>query len=262
MRRSVLTALSRATRGPFSVRPGRPGPRVALFALALSALSAFAPSRPARAQAPVTADVVAARVQAFYDQTRTLQARFSQHFWNRVYGRTQSSRGRLSIRRPGQVRFDYAAPSGKVLVSDGRQWTMFEPIEGGAGQYARGDAAAASTSALGFLMGTARITDFNRSLRAPSATQPAHTDALELRPRRPDPHFTRIVVYVDNDPSALGVVRRVSIEDADGNWNRFDFQELRFNREIGAETFRFVPPAGARELTAPSPAPASAAPSP
>ena len=224
----------------------------ALLALPPLVLDAAEPTR-ASAQVPVTADVVAARVQAFYDQTQTVQARFQQHFWSRVYSRTQSSRGRLAIRRPGQVRFDYDAPSGKVLVSDGRQWTMYEPIEGTAGQYAQGDAAAASASALGFLTGSARITDFTRTLRAPSATQPAHTDALELRPRRPDPHYTRIVVYVDNDPGALGVVRRVSIEDADGNWNRFDFSDLRFNRDLPASTFAFAPPAGAHELSATAP---------
>src|SRR5262249_28140408 len=119
-------------------------------------------------------------------------------------------------------------------------------------------AARASTGALGFLMGTSQISDFEFSLRAPSSTQPPHTDALELRPRTPDPNYVRIVVYVDNQADALGVVRRVSIEDPDGNWNRFDFSELRFNRELDDAAFRFTPPAGAREITGPAASPASA----
>ncbi len=208
--------------------------------------------RPAQifAQQPAapSAAVVAARVQAFYEQTRTVQASFAEHYWHRVQQRTQSSRGRITIERPGKIRFDYAQPAGKVLISDGAQWTMYEPEEGGAGQYLRGSAAAASTSALGFLMGTARLTEFRRSLRPRSSGQPDHTDALELRPIRPDPHYVRVVVYVDDRPESAGVVRRVSIEDADGNWNRFDFADLRFNRELDARTFSFTPPAGAREI--------------
>lgn len=233
-------------RQPISILP---------FLVASSALAlvALAPDRAlVEAQDAPSADVVAARVQAFYDQTRTLQARFQQYYWSRIYARTQTSRGRLAIDRAAhRVRFDYDQPSGKVLVSDGTDWMLYEPdpTGSGAGQYVRGSAARASTGALGFLMGTTSIADFHRSLRAPSSSQPPHTDALELRPRQPDPHYVRLVVYVDHRPESAGVVRRVSIEDPDGNWNRFDFSDLRFNRPLDAAIFRFTPPTGAREIT-------------
>jgi outer membrane lipoprotein carrier protein len=219
--------------------------------LAAVALGPLVPSL-ASAQSSTDANVVAGRVQAFYEQTRTVQARFEQHFWSRVYSRTDSSRGQVAIQRPGRIRFDYAQPAGQVTVSDGTQWTMYTPGDDGApGQFAHGDAAAASTGALGFLMGTADLRQFRRSLRRASESQPSSTDALVLVPRREDPHYVRIVVYVDNQPSSLGVVRRVSIEDHEGNWNRFDFTDLRFNRELPEGTFRYTPPAGSRELTAP-----------
>ena len=48
---------------------------------------------------------------------------------------------------------------------------------------------------------------------------------------------------------------RVSIEDPDGNWNRFDFAGFQFDREVGASTFEFQPPSGARELSPPSAGP-------
>ncbi len=222
--------------------------RSLLAAATMFALSAASAPLPSQAQEETTADVVAARVQTFYDQNRTIEARFTQHFWNRVYARTDSSRGRLSIQRPGRIRFDYERPAGNVTVSNGTTWTLYTAEDN---QYASGDAARASTSALGFLMGTARLTDFRRSLRARSTTQPAGTDALELRPRRPDPHYVRLVVYVGNTAATLGAVVRVSIEDADGNWNRFDFAEFRFNRSLAADLFTFTPPAGAREITGP-----------
>ena len=223
---------------------------LALAGAAGAAVSA-AGSASAQEASPVTAEVVAARVQAFYDQTRTVEARFQQHFWIRAYSRTQSSRGTLVIQRPGRVRFDYAQPQGKVVVSTPAGFVFFEPGEDGSpGQVMRGQTDGAS-AALGFLTGTARLDrDFRLALRAPGgAAAPEHTDALELRPRRADPHFRRVVLYVDNRPDTLGVVRRVSIEDPDGNWNRFDFSELRFNREVAASTFEYQPPSNAREIT-------------
>ncbi|MBX7193097.1 MAG: outer membrane lipoprotein carrier protein LolA [Sandaracinaceae bacterium] len=221
--------------------------------------------RPAVAEAqdatPVTAEVVAARVQAFYEQTRTVEARFQQHFWIQAHGRTISSRGTIVIQRPGRIRFDYAQPRGKVVVSTPAGFTYYEPgDDGGAGQFMRGNVDGAS-AALGFLTGTSDLArDFRFSLRASSAGGPEHTDALELRPRRADPHYRRIVLYVSNDASTLGVVRRVSIEDPDGNWNRFDFSGFQFNRDVNASTFEFQPPSGAREITAPGSAPAAVAP--
>lgn len=223
--------------------------------LAIAACVASAGLGGSRASAqettPVTAEVVAARVQAFYEQTRTVEARFQQHFWIRAYSRTQSSRGTIVIQRPGRIRFDYAQPQGKVVVSTPAGFVFFEPGEDGSpGQVMRGQTDGAS-AALGFLTGTARLDrDFRLALRAPGgAAAPEHTDALELRPRRPDPHFRRVVLYVDNRPDTLGVVRRVSIEDPDGNWNRFDFSDLRFNRDVNASTFEYQPPSNAREIT-------------
>ncbi|MCS6856836.1 MAG: outer-membrane lipoprotein carrier protein LolA [Sandaracinaceae bacterium] len=214
----------------------------ALFVLALFLLPLSGQS-----QASPRPEEVLASVQRFYEQTRTLQARFEQHFWMRIYRRTQSSRGTIAVARPGRIRFDYTEPRGKVIVSTPEGFIYYEPGEnGGPGQYARGQIDA-SSAALGFLTGTVDLArDFLFALRSPDDQSPPHTDPLELRPRRPDPNYRRLILYVDRRPEARGVVHRVAIEDHEGNWNRFDFSEFRFNREIPPSTFRFDPPQGAR----------------
>jgi outer membrane lipoprotein carrier protein len=217
------------------------------FALALSLFAA-----PALAQDEVTAEVVAARVQSFYDRTPAVRVRFHQHYWSSAYHRTTTSRGTLSISRPGRIRFDYTSPNGKVVVSDGTRFTYYEPGEAGeSGQYWRGDADGTS-SGLGFLTGTSRLDrDYRLRLRDHSTGAPASTDELELRPRRADPHVQRIVLFVSNAPGTEGVVMRVSIQDHDDNWNRFDFSSFAFDA-IGESTFDYTPPEGAREITPPS----------
>ncbi len=229
---------------------------VVAFALASAALVAPRAS-PASAQdvpaEEVTAATVAAWAQTFYDQTPLVQARFAQYFWNRVYDRTSTSRGQIYISRPGRVRFDYATPSGKVIVSDGSHFTYYEPGDDGAvGQYYEGSADSTS-AALGFLTGTARLdTDFTFTLRAQSSTQPPNTRGLELRPRVPDPHYRRVVLYVSDAPATRGVVMRISIEDPDGNWNRFDFSSLDVVQPIDASRFDYHVPEGARRIDPPS----------
>ena len=71
---------------------------------------------------------------------------------------------------------------------------------------------------------------------------------LELRPRTSEPAYSRIFLYVDDDPATAGVVQRVLIQDRDGNLNRFDFSRMRFNQPVAASRFEFSPPAGARRL--------------
>jgi outer membrane lipoprotein carrier protein len=217
--------------------------------LALAFLFALAP---AHAQDAVTAEVVAARVQTFYDRTPAVRVRFQQHYWSSAYRRTTTSRGTLSISRPGRIRFDYTTPSGKVVVSDGSSFTYYEPgEEGEAGQFWRGSADGASAG-LGFLTGTARLDrDYRLRLRERSSSDPPNTDALVLVPRGSDPHVQQIVLFVSHAAGTEGVVMRVAVQDHEDNWNRFDFSSFSFDA-IGEGAFSYTPPSGAREISPPA----------
>ncbi|MFO0684672.1 MAG: outer membrane lipoprotein carrier protein LolA [Sandaracinus sp.] len=228
--------------------------RLALFALFGLALVAHGGRAQAQDLAPGHDDArtVASWVQSFYDSTTSVEADFQQFFWTRVYNRTDTSRGRLRISRPGRIRFDYSEPSGKVVVGSEGHFTYYEPGEsGGAGQYYTGESDSTSR-ALGFLMGTSHLARDFRFELVTSSTAPEGTVCLELRPRAPDPHYRRVRLYVMARTGSIGVVQRVAIEDPDGNWNTFAFSGFHFNREVAAGTFDYTPPAGAREITPPS----------
>ena len=222
---------------------------LAVTAAALAAALAPSASR-AQRRAPLSAAHVAAQVQAFYDQTRTVETAFYQAHYDRIYRRTTRSRGVLTIARPGKLRFDYLGGDGKVVVSDGSRLTVYEPgDDGGPGQYARTAVAQEGVpSALAFLTGSARFErDFHVRLVDPDRFGwDGHV--LELRPRRPEPAYLRAFLYVDDDPRAAGVVHRVLIQDHEGNLNRFDFRRMRFNRPLDESRFDFRPPSGARRI--------------
>lgn len=217
---------------------------------------AFAQAHPADSEtgaalgASVSATSIAARVQAFYDRTDTLQARFAQTYYSRLYGRYQRSRGQLALDKPGRLRFDYDAPNGKVFVSDGHHLTAYEPGEEGApGQYLKTDVRGNSTvGGLAFLTGQSRITEDYRVRLLNARTYRWSGHVLELVPRQADPRVRRVLLYVDARAETAGVVHRIRIDDHEGNRNKLEFRGMRFNRDIDGDHFRFRPPAGAIQI--------------
>jgi outer membrane lipoprotein carrier protein len=54
--------------------------------------------------------------------------------------------------------------------------------------------------------------------------------------------------YVESRPEVRGLVRRLLIIDAEGNRNRFDFSELKFNAGVPDTVFKWKAPAGTRRV--------------
>jgi outer membrane lipoprotein carrier protein len=223
-----------------------------LAALALLVAASTVPS--VRAQPPQRPDAatVASWVQTFYDQTRTMSARFEQRYTNQVYQRTDVSRGRVQFRKPGMMRFDYDDPNGKVIASDGQRLVAYEPPDGGqgAGQYYEQQMNDAQLpTALSFLMGTGRLgEDFTLRLLDASALGYRDGEVLELRSRRPTPHYSRILLFVDSTEARRGVVHRIVIVDSANNRNQFNFTQQQFNGDMAESVFRYQPPRGARRI--------------
>lgn len=203
---------------------------------------------PGETHADVDAATVAARVQRFHDQTQSFQATFHQTYYHRLYGRYQRSGGRLRIEKPGRIRFDYARPNGKVIVTDGSTLTVYEPGDDGqAGQYLRRPADSdALPGAFSFLTGGARLADeFDFRLMRFGGFD-GHV--LEMTPKVPDPRYARVYLYVDSHPSRLGVVHAIRIDDHEGNRNKLELRNLRFNRSISDSVFAWRPPSGSRPI--------------
>ena len=104
-------------------------------------------------------------------------------------------------------------------------------------------------AAMSFLTGAGRLVD-DFSFRLLDSAREGFTggDVLELRAKLPSAHYDRILFYVESRPEVRGVVRRLLIIDAEGNRNRFDFTELKFNANVADSVFRWTPPAGTRRV--------------
>jgi outer membrane lipoprotein carrier protein len=219
-------------------------------ALALAGIAA-ADERPR-----LDASAVVSLVQAFYDQTKTLQASFEQTRYTKLYDRYDRASGTVVFKKPGMMRWDYDKPNGQVFVSDGKELLIYQPPEEGEknGQLIErklGDDQLAS--AFSFLTGRGNLKkDFE--VRLLEHDDPRFRDGyvLQLLPRKANPNYEQLVFYVrtisDGDKRA-GIVQRVLIIDAAGNRNRFDFSDIKFNREVSDKRFRFRPPKGTQRVT-------------
>lgn len=220
--------------------------------LALVALL-FAEPSALRADSDQDARAVAAAVQSFYNQTTGVEGAFYQTYYHRLYDRYDRSKGKVLFVKPGKMRWDYASPNGKIIVSDGAKLLVFEP--GGAGEvpqlFERSISSDSMPAAFSFLTGTGKLEELF-TFRLLEPTQQGYADGfvLELRPKVPSPHYDRILFYVlKHEGKASGVVRRVLIVDPSGNRNRFDFSGLKWNPKATDAKFKFSPPAGTRRIT-------------
>lgn len=224
---------------------------VSVLVVSLLTLSVLGHSALAQTAAPSGRDVAAA-VQAFYDQTRGVRAKFKQTYFHKLYDRYDRSSGQVIFVKPGKMRWDYDRPNNKRIVSDGQKLYVFEPAEDGAPPqlFERALSEDQLPQAFSFLTGTGRL-DEDFRFRLLDATRQGFSDGyvLELRPKAPTPHYERILFYVlKRDGRPAGVVQRVLIIDEAGNRNRFDLSGFEWNPNVSDSTFRFTPPRGTRRV--------------
>jgi outer membrane lipoprotein carrier protein len=221
-----------------------------LASMGLSGAHAQAPAASGAASSLSAPQLVAA-VQAFYDQTKSIEAEFFQTYFNQLYQKYDRSSGTVKFAKPGRMRWDYAAPNGKVLVSDGKKLLIYVPGEdkepGQVFEHKIGDSEL--SNALAFLTGQGKLSDdFNTRLLDAAAQGFSGGYVLELIPKKPNPHYERVLFYVDGDAKRAGLVHRVLIVDSAGNRNRIDFKGFKFNRALDAKTFAWQPPKDARRV--------------
>lgn len=198
-----------------------------------------APEAPVTPGAPGSADAIADRVQAFYDQAKTYKAKFKQRFTIYAYNRTKDSSGEVVFAKPGKMRWTYTN-NGNVVVSDNRHIKIYEKEN--RQMYLQTVDKTQYPAALSFLLG-------NGSLRKEFVLTKLDSNQFQFpggyvllgTPKSPTPSYQKILFYIDANTAQ---VRRVLLVDAQKNRNRFDFEEAKANEAVPASVFTFTPPAG------------------
>ena len=177
-------------------------------------------------------------VQKRYEGVRDLRASFEQTSFSVALGTETTSKGAVTVERPGKMRWEYAAPDGRVIVLDKTTIKIWNPDEKQL-QIAPLSGDNVSPTALGFLLGQAVLRDtFDAQLIA--APERAER-GLRLQPKS-DGGFESLELWVDPKSYEL---RESVVLDLFGNRTRLRLSELRENSGVAAGAFDFEAPAGA-----------------
>ncbi len=208
------------------------------IALALLLLAA-----PALAESPP----IVARMQKYYDGTRDLHAHFDQQLDSAMGGKKKAS-GEVWLKKPGKMRWDYAKPEKKLMVSDGKTLWVYEPEDE---QAFKQDMSASTLPAqVSFLVGGSKLDqEFDITPgEAPAGVGGAGETVLKLVPKTPTTAYHHLLFVVDDK---TGMVKETIIFDQTQGQNRLTFSNVEQNKNVDDSKFRFSPPAGTKILAPP-----------
>ncbi|XXX74387.1 outer membrane lipoprotein carrier protein LolA [Sorangium sp. So ce134] len=190
-----------------------------------------------------SADAVAAEVDAIFVGKKTYVARFKQEHTQKISGAVKKQSGTLSVQKPDRISFRYDPPSRNRIVSDGALLKVY--VAEDRQMFVTPVKNSEYPGALSFLMGHGLRPSFTFTFNEKASFEGG--PVLVGKPRAPTPHYELVMFYIDKallakrDP---GVVRRVLIVDAQGNRNRFDFENASQPASINPAEFQFTPPPG------------------
>lgn len=165
---------------------------------------------------------VVERVQAFYVDTRQLTALFRQTYTNTTFGKKSVSDGKLWIKKPGKMRWDYRGKQRKVnksFISDGV--TLWAVEHDNKQVFKKSIEDDLLPVAITFLYGKGDLArDFQAALDTSGKYGKQSDYVLELTPRAPSAQYKTLYLVVD--PADFRVKESIVIE-ASGNTNHFRF---------------------------------------
>lgn len=174
------------------------------------------------------------RLERFFDEVRTLDARFTQQVIGEDGELVQESSGSVQMMRPGRFRWEYEKPDPQLILADGKKLWIYDPELEQATVKRIKDALGAAPIAL--LIG-------DRPLEEQFRVEPEKSrDGLawvELAPKVQDIEFNRITLGLDEN----GISQMV-LHDQFGQTTVIRLHDVRVNVDIDPARFQFEPPKG------------------
>jgi outer membrane lipoprotein carrier protein len=188
-----------------------------------------------------TAGELAQALQRKIDGIKDFSTDFIHTYEGGVLKKKTTERGKLLIKKPGKMRWDYTSPEPKVFVSDGVQLYSYVPADRQVIVSPIPPDDEATTPTL-FLAGKGSLTrDFTAAFTDPPAGMAAGSKALKLQAKKRQPDYDWLVLVVD--PASLAIRGLVTV-DAQGGTSSFSFSNLKENVGIADKEFAFKIPRG------------------
>ncbi len=204
------------------------------------------PAAPVRvAQAPATkpssADTIVDAVQKFYQDTPQYSAKFSQTVVRGTFGKITTSDGRVYLKKPGRMRWDYVSKRDKRItrsqMSDGN--TIWVVLVQDKQYFQQSLTNSALPVAVTFLTGKGDLQkDFNAVVDTSGKFGTKADHVLHLTPKVMSAQFKDLYLVVD--PKNYRVKQSIVI-NAGGDVNKFQFFEPDTKTKVADTWFVFNP---------------------
>lgn len=178
-------------------------------------------------------------LQSKYNRISSLSADFTQIHHGRS-GQSRRESGRLLLRKPGKMRWDYSAPERKLFISDGKWIYEYVPTDGYATR-TRVKESDDLRAPFMFLLGRGDLKRDFRDIRfSPESPIRAGNRVIRMVPKR---QLDFRELHIEFDPGSLQLAR-ISFVDTDGSRSDFLFSNIRENVQAPASQFVFQAPPG------------------
>jgi outer membrane lipoprotein carrier protein len=184
---------------------------------------------------PRELDELLKTIQSRYNRSQTLKLDFSEAYAGT--GRpAQRESGVLYLRKPGQMRWEYASPAGKLFLSDGKEVFQYTPADGQATK-ARLKESDDMRAPLAFLLGKL---DFAKEFKNFQTKPDAAGTWIVADPKSENLAYSEVEFLA----SADGEIHRVRVTGQDGSKLDFTFSNEQLNAPVTPAMFVFHAPAG------------------
>ena len=218
---------------------------VLALALAIAIVTPAHGETIAPVSAPMKSDLkqVLSRLQRHYRDTNSFSAKFNEEITT-VGAPKRERSGVVSFRKPGRMRWEFAAPEVQTIVSDGEMLYSYDPELNQVVQTPLKQAIK-SSSATSFLLGMGNI---NRDFKAAFANSVASDGLVHLLL---DSKAGGYKIEIGLDPKTYNLAT-LTLTDQLGDVTKIDFSDIHNNVELPDSTFAFKTPAGADIVNAPA----------
>ena len=207
---------------------------------------AAAPAKPvpvaSTAATPTPADAAIEKVQAFYASVQQVTAKFRQSVSNATFGSTKDSDGKVWIRKPGKMRWDYYAKKKGATAAVKKSFisnaTNLYVVDHDNKQVVKKNLQRDLLPvAVSFLYGQGDLrADFNAEIDGSGKYGTPGEIVLRLTPKRPSAQYKNLVLVIAPDNHR---VTQSIIIDSENNVNHFRFFEPDFEKAQKDAWFEF-----------------------
>lgn len=181
-------------------------------------------------------------IEARYNTVRTLELDFEQTYTAPNKSRRSES-GRLFLRKPGRMRWEYTKPVGKLFISDGTDYWYFNPLNNRAEKMKLKEATDMQAP-LAFLIGKL---DFARDFGKFTVSHDGGLAKITAEPRNIEKAPYREVTFQITADARIETLR---VMGQDASTMDFRFRnELRNPAQKEAALYTFKPPPGVEVVT-------------